>query len=548
MRTIQRILQITAAVLLLVFVRGCPYQLTADPQGSAVSSGQMFTFNSSLVPQQRADHYRTTYEIFVYSFCDSNRDGIGDLNGIRSKLDYIQDLGFDAVWLTPVQPSDTYHKYDVKDYCAIDPQFGTMADYEALLNDCHKRGMEVYMDLPVNHTASGHSWFQNAAAYYCSLPAGSTPDTAVCPYADYYLFSNQPQDGYAQLNGTGWYYEARFWSEMPDLNLSSQAVRNEIRDIVSFWLTKGVDGFRLDAVTSYYTGNTQSNVEFMRWFTDTCRAVRPDCYIVGEAWTDRQSIADLYRSGIDSLFDFPFSGNEGIICPVLNGTRRADEFVQEMIWTQETFSAVNPGYIDAPFYTNHDMGRSAGYYWENTAEKVKMAYAMSLLMSGNSFVYYGEELGMTGSGKDENKRAPMYWDYDRSAAGMCTGPYGMDAAEMPFPPLSQQQNDPSSIYQWFREVIRVRKSFPVIARGSTAAAGWISNDAVAAFIRYADGEDPVLIVMNLRGESRDADLSGLNEDLNLSAVLITNEEQIVYENRVLHLPAYSIAVLTESNR
>jgi glycosidase len=284
----------------------------------------------------------------------------------------------------------------------------------------------------------------------------------------------------------------------------------------------------------------------MRWFTDTCRAVRPDCYIVGEAWTDRQSIADLYRSDIDSLFDFPFSGNEGVICPVLNGSRRAEDYVQEMIRTQETFSAANQNYIDAPFYTNHDMGRSAGYYWENTAERIKLAYAMNLLMSGNAFVYYGEELGMAGAGRDENKRAPMYWDYDRSAAGMCTGPYGMDAAEMPFPPLSQQQNDPSSIYQWFTEVIRVRKSFPVIARGSTAAAGWISNDAIAAFIRYADGEDPVLIVMNLRGESRDADLSGLNEDLNLSAVLITNGEQIVYENRVLHLPAYSIAVLTEA--
>ena len=194
------------------------------------------------------DKYRTTYEIFVGSFCDSDGDGIGDLNGIRSKLDYIEGLGFNALWLTPVHPSSTYHKYDVDDYYAIDPSFGTMEDYEALLKECHDRGIKVYLDLVLNHTSDDHGWFRAASDYLHELPADWDPDPSYCKYFDYYNFKREPADGYTQLEGTGWYYESRFWSEMPDLNLSSEAVRKEIRGIMMYWLEKGADGFRLDAV------------------------------------------------------------------------------------------------------------------------------------------------------------------------------------------------------------------------------------------------------------------------------------------------------------
>jgi len=128
----------------------------------AASYVQMLDYNKDLTRSQADDNYRTTYEIFVYSFCDSNGDGIGDLNGIRSKLDYIEDLGFDAIWLTPVHPSSTYHKYDVDDYYAIDPAFGTMEDYEALLKECHERCIRVYMDLVLNHTSEDNAWFAAA--------------------------------------------------------------------------------------------------------------------------------------------------------------------------------------------------------------------------------------------------------------------------------------------------------------------------------------------------------------------------------------------------
>ena len=205
---------------------------------------------------------RTTYEIFVYSFCDSDADGTGDLGGVRNKLDYIQDLGFDQIWLMPVCPSPTYHKYDVTDYMAIDPVYGTLEDFELLVQDCHARGIRVITDLVLNHTSSQHPWFLEAAEYLKSLPEGAPADTSACPKLDYYHFTQTPESGYAQLPDTSWYYEARFWEGMPDLNLDSEAVHGEIRKILSFWLEEGVDGFRLDAVTSYYTGNDDQNIRF----------------------------------------------------------------------------------------------------------------------------------------------------------------------------------------------------------------------------------------------------------------------------------------------
>lgn len=531
-------------LLICVALIGMISSHTADP-ASAVSSVQMIGYNAGLEEQHPGDAYRTTYEIFVYSFCDSDGDGIGDLEGIRSKLDYIQDLGFDQLWLTPVHPSGTYHKYDVNDYYAIDPSFGTTEDYERLLADCHERGIRVLMDMVINHTSSAHPWFQTAASYVRSLAAGAEPSAAECREFGYYNFNRGPKDGYAQLYGTDWYYEARFWSEMPDLNLSNEQVRAEIRDIAAFWLNKGVDGFRLDAVTSYYTADNDASRDFMRFFCDTCRSVKPSCYVVGEAWTDRGSIAGLYRSGIDSLFNFPFADGGGIIRSLISGSMRAGDYVYAMIASDNAFRSQNENYIDAPFYTNHDMGRNAGFYALDNGPQTKMAYALSLLMSGCSYVYYGEEIGMKGAGKDENKRAPMYWSSAPDAPGMCRPSPGMDAVQMKFPPLDEQVKDDLSVWRWFREVIRVRNAFPVIARGNTAAVESLCTDSLAGFVRYDDVNEPVLIVINMRDSEQTADIGVMNEPLKLSAVLNTSEEHISFENNMLKLPAMSIAVLTE---
>ena len=510
----------------------------------ATSSVQMIDYNRALASVERDDNYRTTYEVFVSSFRDSNGDGIGDINGVREELDYIADMGFDQLWLTPVHPSATYHKYDVDDYLAIDPSFGTMEDYEALLADCHARGIRVLLDLVLNHTSEEHPWFRAAADYLRKLPPDKEPVFEDCPYVWYYTFSREQLEGFVPLEGTNWYYEARFWSEMPDLNLGSEPVRKEVKKILQFWLDKGVDGFRLDAVTSYVTENTGANVEFLRFLTDTCRAIKPDCYLVGEAWTDRSNIAALYGSGIDSLFDFPFANNGGTIQRVMGNNQSAADYVRDMVASEAEYRAVKSDYVDAPFYTNHDTARSASFYeWDN-GPVTKMSYAMSLLMPGDSFVYYGEEIGMPGAGKDENKRAPMYWSSDASAQGMCAAPAGMDGLQMKFPSVEDQLNDDLSLWRWFKEVIHVRKSFPAIARGTTEMADSLCDDSVAAFFRRSVDDQDVLIVMNLRNQPATRDLSSIGNNLSLAAVLNTSEEDVTYEGHTLGLPAYSIAVLT----
>ena len=497
---------------------------------------------SSGAGRSNDDNYRTTYEIFVSSFCDSNGDGTGDLNGIRSKLDYIADLGFDAIWLTPVHPSATYHKYDVHDYYTIDPAFGTIEEYEALLKECHEKDIRVYMDLVLNHTSDGHAWFKAASDYLHELPSGWEPDTSYCKYYDYYNFSREALEGYTHIEGTEWYYESRFWSEMPELNLSSDAVRAEVRDIMAFWLGKGVDGFRLDAVTSYYADNQDANTGFLRFLNETAHSIDPDCYIVGEAWTDSDTIASLYTSGIDSLFDFPFANEGGLIAKTICGNCSASEYVESMIQAEEACGDANPGYVGAPFYTNHDMNRSASYYPGDSGPVIKMAYAMNWFMTGNAFVYYGEEIGMDGAGRDENRRAQMYWSDDPDDPDMCAGPPGMDEIQMKFPPLTDQIKDKRSICNWFRDVIRIRNTYPAIARGATEKADSVCDDKTAAFFRRSENEKDLLIVMNLSDQPAEKNLSISAKGFRLTEKLCTNDDNITYKNGSLTMPAYSIAV------
>ena len=272
------------------------------------------------------DNYRTYYEVFVYSFCDSDGDGVGDLQGLISKLDYINDgddatdtdLGCNGIWLMPVNPSPTYHKYDVADYYAIDEEYGTLEDFRELLAACDERGIKVIMDLVLNHSSSQNPWFQEACAYLKGLDGGE-PDAAECPYVDYYHFSKEQGGGYYPVEGTDWFYEAQFWSEMPDFNLDCEPLREEIAKITKYWLDMGVGGFRLDAVKEFYSGAPQSNIDFLAWLTDAVKEQKQDAYLVGEAWLDMADYAPYYGSGIDSVFNFAFADKDGIISKVLNG-------------------------------------------------------------------------------------------------------------------------------------------------------------------------------------------------------------------------------------
>ena len=505
------------------------------------------------------DNYRTYYELFVYSFYDSDGDGIGDLQGILEKLDYLNDgddttdtdLGINGIWLMPVMPSTTYHKYDTTDYENIDPQYGTLETFQELLSACHDRGIRVILDLAMNHSSSRHSWFLQATEYLKNLPEGAEPDAAECPYVDYYHFSREAESGYAQVNGTDWYYEARFWDGMPDLNLQNEAVRREFEQIADFWLDMGVDGFRLDAVKEYVTGSTEDNVKILSWFADYVHGKDPENYLVCECWTDQNTYAKYYESGVDSMFDFAFADKSGIIANVVNGKASAASYAKNLEAEQTMYAQYNPDYMNAPFYTNHDMGRSAGYYvGENSAAQTKLGNALNLLMNGNAFLYYGEELGMKGSGKDENKRAPMYWSKDSNAEGMCKGPADMEDFQMKFDSLEEQQEDPDSIYHYVKQVLRVRNQNPAIARGTTTYLEQYSGEQCFALTRSYE-DSTLLLLGNTSAEPASVDLTGLTvgntaaEKLVLLGELYTGEETAECSGTTVKLPAYSILILGE---
>ncbi|WP_026653393.1 alpha-amylase family glycosyl hydrolase [Butyrivibrio proteoclasticus] len=513
------------------------------------------------------DKYRTTYEIFVYSFYDSNGDGIGDLNGVRQKLDYINDgddttrtdLGCNQIWLMPISPSPTYHKYDVMNYTDIDPQYGTMEDFDALVQDCHDRGVNIIIDLVLNHTSSQHDWFKAACEYLKTVDSPDKLDSEQCPYIDYYNFVTEKADGYEKVPGTdNWYYEARFWSEMPDLNLDSDKVREEIANITGFWIEHGVDGFRLDATTYYYTGDDTKNIEFMTWLNDTVKSQKEDAYIVGEAWSNQATYSKYYASGIDSFFAFDYAGSEGTIAGIARGTSSAAGYADRLSQTEQLFSSINPDYVDAPFYTNHDMARAAGYYTgKGSQDKLKLSAALNLLMGGNAFIYYGEELGMKGSGKDENKRAPMYWA-DGDYEGKCDGPKDMDDVQMTYPSLEEQAADPYSIYNYYKAAILLRNAYPVIARGTTTPVETLSDKNLACFVRALPeekkslydmstfGPESLLILVNTSAEPVTVDLS---KDTTASAYtelayeLLTAEGEVTIDASSVTVPAYGIVVL-----
>ncbi len=516
----------------------------------------------SLSLQMIDDNYRTYYEVFVYSFCDSDGDGVGDLQGLISKLDYINDgddttdtdLGCNGIWLMPVNPSPTYHKYDVADYYAIDEEYGTLEDFQELLAECDRRGIKVIMDLVLNHSSSQNPWFQEACAYLQGLN-GAEPDAEVCPYFAYYHFSKEQGGGYYEVEGTDWYYEAQFWSEMPDLNLDCEALRNEIAQITQYWLDMGVGGFRLDAVKEYYSGAPQSNIDFLKWLTDTVKSQKEDAYLVGEAWLDMADYAKYYESGIDSIFDFAFADKDGIISKVLNGSSVA-KYGAAVGSLDDMYRAYNVDYIDAPFYTNHDMGRSAGYYaGENSAAQTKMAGAMNLFMSGSAFLYYGEELGMKGSGKDENKRAPMYWSMDASAEGMCDGPADMENVKMKFESLEEQEKDSDSVYQYYKKVIKIRNQNPEIARGRAeyvVVGDFLTEDTreTVCAIKKTYEEQEILVIFVTGPDTEELNLTGITlngkavgADTEIRGTLTTGEEPITFTDGIAVMPGFSVLVL-----
>lgn len=520
-------------------------------------------YMTGLAPQWREnkkniidDKYRTYYEVFVYSYCDSDGDGIGDINGLRSKLDYLNDgddntdsdLGVTGLWLMPIMPSPSYHKYDTTDYLSVDPEYGTVDDMKALLEECHQRGINVIIDLAMNHSSSEHPWFKEAYEYLQSLKPGQEPKTSQCKYLDYYHFTREKNGGFSIVTDTDWYYESRFNYDMPDLNLQNPEVRKEFEDIAEYWLKLGVDGFRLDAVKYYDTGRDDLNIETLTWFNDYVKGINPNAYIVCENWSEQSEYCSYYSSGVDSMFDFAFADKSGRIAKTMNKTSSASSYGKALEAEDELYQRYSDDYINAPFYTNHDMGRSAGYYaGDNAYSQTKMAQALNLMMSGNTFIYYGEELGMKGAGKDENKRAPMYWSDESNEAGMCEGPQDMDDVTMIYDCLEVQVDDEESIYNYVKDCILLRNQLPAIARGKNIFVESCSNDDVCVVAKEY-GEDSLYILFNISENKNTVDLTAISTDnLNVCGELYASDSNVNREGNRFDMPPYSIIVLNKAD-
>lgn len=402
------------------------------------------------------------YEIFVQSFRDSNGDGIGDLQGVISRLDYIKELGATTIWLTPIHPSPSYHKYDVTDYYGIHPDFGTMADFDQLIQEVHKRDMKFILDFVVNHTSALHPWFVAAAA------SPSSPSRDYYVWKDENVVKNEIEKKAATFdsdNLTQWHavdeskarYYGFFWKGMPDLNFDNTDVRKEIYKAGKFWIENGIDGFRLDAARHIYPDDRLDDTRaFWEEFTMTMRAEKADILIVGEVWSDAKTLSTLF-AGLPSLFNFELT--RLIPAMILSGSSKA--FVDAYVEMQKTYRTAGLPFDDAILLNNHDMNRIRSGLNDHIPMS-KLAASVLLTLPGTAYLYYGEEIGMLGRKPDEHIREPFLWgdnNFEKSwiVSQFSTGNKVDD--------LEKQMNDPGSMYHHYKTWIALRKENPSLAFG-----------------------------------------------------------------------------------
>ena len=484
------------------------------------------------------DNYRNWYEIFVHSFYDSDNDGIGDLNGVTAKLDYVKEMGFNGIWLMPIHPSPTYHKYDVTDYYAIDPDYGTIDDFKKLVEEAHKRGIRIIIDLVVNHTSDGHPWFTEACNYIRQngQPGGK--------YGDFYNFRITDNNAYHSVSNTQYSYEGQFWSGMPDLNLNSENVRAEIKNIMNFWLTDcNVDGFRLDAVTSYYTGNLQGNIDFLSWLNTEAKKIKPAAYIVGEAWVgDDYTIDRYYESGCDSFFLFTGAQAGGTIATAVRGGS-GKALGELFVKLQQTYGDA----ILAPFLGNHDTMRPGSFM--PGVENVKMAAGVLSMMNGGTFVYYGEEIGMIskgGNNSDPAKRIAMKWEAKNIYEGCCYLPpenTPVDETSYHYPSVKEQMEDANSILNYYKEAMELRNRFPSIARGTVTYHPEGQNNYICVITKeYQDEKITIVFNMDTFEQTVTLDQNALGYTELVGELYASDGKFSFNESGELVMPPQSIAI------
>ncbi len=475
------------------------------------------------------------YQIYPRSFADSNQDGLGDLPGITSRLDYLKELGIDAIWLSPIYPSpDADFGYDISDHCNVDPRFGTLADFDTLVQQAHERDIHVVLDLVLNHTSDRHAWF---------LASRSSEDN---PYRDWYVWrdpgpgGSMPNNWQSSFGGPAWsfdpatgqYYLHMFLEEQPDVDWRNSAVREAQLDVVRFWLKRGVDGFRLDVFNAYFKHPTlpdnppalglrgfdrQKHVYDMdqpemypllaelRSILDSY----PERYAVGETFLSTPAKAAGY-CGPDRLhaaFDFDFTNSRWNARRFLRAIRAWESALGPEKW---------PNYV----LSNHDLPRAATRYaGDGNDERLKVCAAMLLTLRGTPFLYYGEEIGMRDvalrrdqildppgkrywpfyKGRD-GCRAPMQWEASANAGFSPVKPWLPLNPDFTARNVAAQRQDPRSLFNFYRSLLALRRSAPALHKGGFTPLD-LGNPFVMAYTRSAP-DQTILVILNFSNRAQ----------------------------------------------
>ena len=521
------------------------------------------------------------YELNVRAFFDHNADGHGDLRGLTQKLDYLKDLGVDAIWLLPIYPSPLLDDgYDIADYYSIHPDYGDLEDFKTFLNAAHQRGMRVITDLVLNHTSDQHRWFQSARR-------GSGD-----PYHDYYVWSDDDQK-YSQARiifldseQSNWtwdesaqrYYWHRFYSSQPDLNFDNPDVRDEMLKVAKFWLELGVDGFRADAVPYLFEREgtncenlpeTHAYLKELRRFIDQHYSGR---ILLCEANQWPQDVRMYFGDGNEFHMGFHFplmprifmAIRKGDVSPliwVLDQTppipentqwstflRNHDELTLEMVSEEERQWMWEQYAPDPRMRLNLGIRRRLAPLLDNDRRKLELAYSLLFTLPGSPVIYYGDEIGMGDNIWLDDRsgvRTPMQWDPGINA-GFSTAPaeklYAplIDQGEFSYQRLnvSMQDKDPNSLLNWIRQHLQLRKQYPVFGRGKLQILS-TNNESVLAYLRQYE-DQTLLIINNLSSEAKQIHLDLKQFNFNKVFDLFFNDPSpiIARQENSFELPGY----------
>jgi alpha-amylase len=493
------------------------------------------------------------YEVFVMSYADADGDGKGDFKGLTARLDEIGELGVNGIWLMPIMPSDTYHKYHVTDYKNIDPDYGTLDDFKTFITEAHARGIKIITDFVINHTGNNHPWF---------LQASKDPAS---PFRDYYVWADKDsiqheldkkvkaldsdniRKWHAVNNDTtAEHYYGYFNGLCPDLNLDNPAVREEIVDIAKFWLQEmKVDGFRMDAAKHIFPDERAAdNHAFWVWFKNEMEKIKPDVYLVGEVWSNAKDVAP-YLNGLPSLFNFDLGY---AITEVAKTGRDSIHLVQKYKEIRDYYRSITDDYLDATFIRNHDQTRLLSEL-DGDINKAKIAAALLLTMPGTPYIYYGEEIGMLGDklstyedefGPDAFVREPFVWDVDKHDTLQTSWEMARYSTGQTVIPYRAQTADQTSLLNFYRNLIHFRNEMPELTYGDIEPSG-MHIEEVVSFRRVYESEE-ILVLHNISDVEVTLTLAG--DDQKFSRIVFhTAAENIVSDDGELRLPAYATVIL-----